>query len=162
LVLGLVQSGFRQRVWRDNNTLFAQTVDDAPASYKAHTGYAAVLLQQKRRREALEELKLANALFPADPSAIEYVADAYASYDGCLPAIPIYARILANEPRRARARVGLVACLIALHRHEEARKTIRMGLANGVTRSLMQHFWRMNDSAEASLSSKKPDSVRSR
>jgi protein O-mannosyl-transferase len=162
LVLGLVRSGFRQRVWRDNNTLFAQTVEDAPASYKAHTGYAAVLIQQKRRGEALEELKLANALFPEDPAAIEYVADAYASYDdGCLPAIGI-SRILAKDPGRARSRVGLVACLIALHRHEEARKAIRQGLANGVTLPLMQHFWRMNDSAEAFLSSKKPDSVRPR
>jgi protein O-mannosyl-transferase len=162
LVLGLVRSGFRQRVWRDNNTLFAQTVEDAPASYKAHTGYAAVLIQQKRRGEALEELKLANALFPEDPAAIEYVADAYASYNGCLPAIGIYSRILAKDPGRARSRVGLVACLIALHRHEEARKAIRQGLANGVTLPLMQHFWRMNDSAEVLLSSKKPDSVRPR
>jgi protein O-mannosyl-transferase len=162
LVLGLFRSGFRQRVWRDNDTLFAQTVDDAPASYKAHTGYAAVLIQQKRRGEALEELKLANALFPADPAAIEYVADAYASYDGCQPAIAIYTRILAKEPGRARARVGLVACLIALHRHAEARQTIRQGLANGVTRALMQRFWEMNDSSEASLSSKAPASVRPR
>lgn len=159
LVLGLFRSGFRQRVWRDNDTLFAQTVNDVPASYKAHTGYAAVLLQQKRRREALEELKLANALFPADPGAIEYVADAYARFDGCQFAIPIYVRILAKDPRRARSRVGLAACLIAFHDHEGARKTIRQGLANGATRSVMEQLWAMNDSAEASLSTRGPSSA---
>jgi protein O-mannosyl-transferase len=153
LLLGLVRSGFRQRVWRDNYTIFAQTVEDSPASYKAHVAYSAVLLQQKRRSEALDELRLANALFPADPSAIEYVADAYARVEGCPRAIPIYAHILAKDPRRARSRVGLAACLIALHDHEGARKTIRQGLANGASRSVMQQLMAMNDSSEASLSS---------
>jgi len=153
LLLGLIRSGFRQRVWRDNYTIFAQTVEDSPASYKAHVAYSAVLLQQKRRSEALDELRLANALFPADPSAIEYVADAYARVEGCPRAIPIYAHILAKDPRRARSRVGLAACLIALHDHEGARKTIRQGLANGASRSVMQQLMAMNDSSEASLSS---------
>lgn len=159
LLLGLVRSGFRQQVWRDNYTIFAQTVRDAPASYKAHIAYSAVLLQQKRRSEALDELRLANALFPADPSAIEYVADAYARVEGCQRAIPIYVRILAKDPRRARSRVGLAACLIALHDHEGARKTIREGLANGTTRSVMQQLMAMNDSAEASLSPRGPSSA---
>jgi len=162
LLLGLVRSGFRQRVWRDNYTIFAQTVQDVPASYKAHVAYSAVLLQQKRRSEALDELRLANALFPADPSAIEYVADAYARVEGCPRAIPIYERILAKDPRRARSRVGLTACLIALHDHAGALKMIRQGLANGVSRSVMQQLMAMNDSAEASLSSRAPASVPSR
>jgi hypothetical protein len=156
LVLGLFRGGFRQRVWRDNDTLFAQTVIDVPASYKAHTAYAAVLLQEKRRKEAIEELKLANALFPADPLAIEYVADAYASVEGCRRAIGIYISVLAKDPSRARSRVGLAACLIALHDHEEARKAIREGLANGVTRGLMEHLWAMNDSVEAAFHARVP------
>ena len=156
LVLGLFRSGFRQRVWRDNDTLFAQTVNDVPASYKAHMGYAAVLLQQKRRKEAIEELKLANALFPADATSIEYVADAYASVEGCRRAIGIYIRVLAEDPRRGRSRIGLASCLIALHDYEEARTVIRQGFTNGMTRGVTERLWAMNDSVEAAFLARVP------
>ena len=39
VLAGLVRSALRQPVWRDNQTLFAQTALDAPRSYKALAGF---------------------------------------------------------------------------------------------------------------------------
>jgi hypothetical protein len=150
LVLGLVQSALRQRVWRDNETIFAQTVEDAPASYKAHMAYAAILFEHKRRSAGLQELELANALFPADPSALEYVAEEYSRVEGCERAIGLYARVLAVDPKWDRSRVGLANCLTAMGEYAEARKTITQGLRLGNSRSSFEQLLAINDSIEAS------------
>ena len=151
LLLGLVVSGLRQRVWRDDDTLFAQTVVDAPASYKAHMAYAIVLFQQHRRKDAFEEISIAHALFPRDLGVLEYAGEQYSSVEGCQIALGLFAHILAEDPRRAEARVNLVKCLIAMRKHSDARKSIRQGLATGES---MGAFWRLqvvNDSVEASV-----------
>lgn len=149
LLLGLFRSGFRQRVWRDNETLFAQTVNDVPASYKAHMAYAALLFQHNRRSEAFEEIKIAHALFPKDLGVLEYAAQEYSRVEGCRQAIGLYGRVLAEDPRRSRSRVGLASCLIALHDHVDARKTIRQGLVIGESRRALEQLMAINDSAEA-------------
>ena len=151
LVLGLARSGLRQRVWRDNDTLFAQTVEDAPASYKAHVAYAAVLFQHQRRKEAFEELKMAHALFPTDPFVLEYAAEEYSRTEGCGRAVPLFRRLLAEDPERDQSRIGLASCLIAMGHHAEARTTIKQGFAVGNSRGPFEQLMATNDSIEASL-----------
>lgn len=150
LLLGLFRSGFRQQVWRDNETLFAQTVDDVPASYTAHLAYAGFLFQHNRRKEAFEEIGIAYAIFPRDLDGLEYAAQEYSRVEGCRRAIGLYARILTEDPRRSRSRVGLANCLIALHDHVDARKTIRQGLVIGESRREFEQLMAINDSVEAS------------
>ena len=151
LVLGLARSGLRQRIWRDNDTLFAQTVEDAPASYKAHVAYAAVLFQHQRRKEAFEELKIAHALFPTDPFVLEYAAEEYSRTEGCGRAVPLFRRLLAEDPERDQSRIGLASCLIAMGHHVEARTTIKQGFAVGNSRGPFEQLMATNDSIEASL-----------
>lgn len=149
LLLGLFRSGFRQRVWRDNETLFAQTVNDVPASYKAHLAHAALLFQHNRRKEAFEEVRIAHAIFPKDLDVLEYAAQEYSRVEGCRRAIGLYARVLAEDPGHSRSRVGLASCLIALHDHVDARKTIRQGLVIGESRHALEQLMAINDSVEA-------------
>lgn len=151
LVLGVTRSALRQRVWRDNDTLFAQTVRDAPASYKAHLAYSTVLFQHHRRREAFEEIHLAHRLFPKDVGVLEYAAEQYSRVEGCDRAVGLFRIVLADDPGRARSRLGLASCLIAMGQHEDARKTIREGLAIGRSKHPLEQLMAINDSVEASL-----------
>ena len=52
LALGLGRSIDRQRVWKNNETLFAATVHDAPRSYRAHFIYGRTLAGDERLNEA--------------------------------------------------------------------------------------------------------------
>jgi hypothetical protein len=149
LLLGVVASGFRQQVWRDNNTLFAQTVVDAPMAYKAHLAYAAMLFEQHRRKAAFEEIELAHALFPQDLSVLQYAAEQYSTVEGCYMAVRVFGRILATNPRKAESRVGLVQCLTAMGRYADARKSIHQGLATGESMGAFHRLMFVNDSVEA-------------
>jgi hypothetical protein len=151
LLLGVAASAFRQHVWRDNDTLFAQTVLDSPMSYKAHMAYAAMLFEQNRRKAAFEEIRLAHALFPQDLGVLQYAADQYSTVEGCGTAVGVFAAILAKDPRRAEARVGLVRCLTAMGLYADARRKIRQGLATGESMSAFQRLKVINDSVEASV-----------
>lgn len=148
LLLGLARSAVRQRAWRDNETIFAQTVKDVPASYKAHMAYAALLFEHNQRKKAFDEIKLAHALFPTDLNVVEYTAEQYSRVEGCVWAVPLFARVLAQDPRRARSRVLLSGCLTAMGRYADARKTIRQGLATGESRRAFQRLMVINDSVE--------------
>jgi hypothetical protein len=150
LVLGVAKSALRQRAWRDDYTIFAQTVIDAPASYKAHLAYAAMLFEKHQRKAAFEEVGLAHALFPSDMGVLQYAAEHYSAVEGCGLAVPLYARVLAVEPRRAETRVDLVRCLSAMGRYADARKAIREGLATGESMRAFQRLLVINDSTEAS------------
>jgi Tfp pilus assembly protein PilF len=150
LVLGLGESALRQRVWRDDNTLFAQTVVDAPASYKAHLAYAAMLFEKNQRKAAFEEIGLAHALFPNDIDVLQYAAENYSGVEGCGFAVGLYARVLEVEPRRAETRVNFVRCLTAMGRYAEARRAIRQGLATGESMRAFQRLSFVNDSVETS------------
>jgi thioredoxin-like negative regulator of GroEL len=153
LLLGVAASGFRQRVWRDNNTLFAQTVVDAPMAYKAHLAYAAMLFAQQRRKAAFEEIRLAHALFPQDLSVLQYAAEQYSSVEGCYVAIGVFGQILAKDPRKADARVGLVSCLTAMGRYADSRKSLHQGLATGESMGAWHRLMVVNDSVEVSTRS---------
>ena len=146
LVFGVVASSQRQRVWRDDDTLFAQTVVDAPASYMAHLGYAASLFRNSQRSAAFEELSIAHALFPKDLTVVEYAGLEYTLVEGCQRAIRLFAQVLAENPRRQVSRIGLVRCLTGMKRYADARKNILQGLAMGESPTLLRRLLRINDS----------------
>jgi Flp pilus assembly protein TadD len=112
--------------------------------------YALLLFERKQRKDAFQELALANALFPADPSALEFAAEAYSSVEGCGRAVGLFRKVLAERPQRDRSRVGLAECLIVMGRHSDARETIRQGIALGTSRTAYAKLMATNDSAEAS------------
>lgn len=149
LVLGAARSASRQRVWRDNNVLFAQTILDAPTSYRAHLGYALALKSQKRDREALDELRLARLIYPNDASLLEYAGVEYSKMNRCPLAIPLFRRALVLDPGRASSRESLIVCLIMLREFEEAKSEIVQGLAQGGSREAFDRSRTVTDSIEA-------------
>ncbi len=150
LVLGLVASALRQGVWRDNLTLFARTVRDAPASYKAHLGYAIVLFEQNQRQQGFEELQIAYRLYPKDLAVVQYLGEVYARRHNCPVAVKLFRRVLSEDPGRSASRFGLASCLIILGEHADARKALDQGLAIGEAKNTLLQLKAINDSVEAS------------
>lgn len=157
LVLGVARSATRQRVWHDNEVLFAQTVRDAPASYRAHLGYSLVLKTQKRHAEAFDELRLAHLIYPDNVNLLEYAGGEYSRMNRCPLAIPPFRRALEIDPGRARSRHGLVACLITLGQYREAKSEIVYGLAQGGSRQAFERLRAVSDSLEAAGALRRPD-----
>jgi Flp pilus assembly protein TadD len=149
LILGAVRSASRQRVWRDNDALFAQTVLDAPTSYRARMMNSFALKAQKRDAEALDELRLARLIFPEDPELLEYTAVEYGNMQRCPLAIPLYRRALELDSARILARQGLTICLMIIGDFAGARSEVVKGLARGGARDSFLRLRVMADSLEA-------------
>lgn len=160
LVLGVVASALRQRVWRDNATLFAQTVKDAPTSYRARLSYATFLFEQRQRREGFEQIRIAHTLYPQDIAVLEYAAQEYAQAGSCPVATRLFRSVLEKKPRHARSRLGLASCLIVMGDYANARTTIRQGLGKGEPESALRQLLRINDSVEAATHLRQPGSAR--
>jgi len=154
LIVGAARSASRQRVWQDNNVLFAQTVLDAPTSYRVRMAYHEVLKAQKRDREALDELRLARLIFPNDPRLLEYTGMEYVKMNRCGLAIPLFRRVLVQNPGRAGSRGYLVACLIQVREFRDAEREIVLGLAQGGSRATFERLRVFSDSVEAATSPK--------
>jgi hypothetical protein len=131
LVLGLGKSVVRQRVWRNNDILFDETVRDAPMSYRAHLLRGRNLATKQRLREAEQELRLAIRLFPYDAGATVEVAEAYRRSGLCRPAIPLYEWSFAIDSTLRDGRLGYVYCLSEMERWNDTRTQAFAGMRYG-------------------------------
>jgi len=152
VVVGAIRSRDRQRVWRDNATLFAQTAEDAPRSYRAQFFYGQVLFEQGRRAEGERRLRLAIALnpTPSDVSPLNYLATQYRDAGLCPQALPLYQRALANDAARPDVRYGMAACLLQTGRVREARQLAEEGARRGDLKALFLQIIARSDSVAAS------------
>ena len=105
-------------MWRDDATLFAQTVEDAPRSYRAQFFYGQMMFAQGKRAEGERHLRLAidAQSDAADVSPLNYLATQYRDAGMCPQALPLYERALANDAERPDVRYGLASCLLATGR----------------------------------------------
>jgi protein O-mannosyl-transferase len=149
LLLGVIKSAGRQRVWHDNPTLFVQTVRDAPASYKAHLAYATIHFDSNQRREGFEELEITYKLYPKDWTILEYAAEQYSKVGSCPVAVRLFRSVLGFDPGRPESRLGLAACLMELRDYEEARKVIAQGIVIGKAKPTLLRLNVINASLEA-------------
>jgi protein O-mannosyl-transferase len=131
LVLGLGKSVVRQRAWHDNDTLFDQTVRDAPLSYRAHLLRGRNLAVKKRLRDAEAELRYAIRLFPYDAGATVDVAEAYRRSGMCGPALPLYEWSFAIDSTLRDGRLGYVYCLSVVERWQDTRQQAFAGMRYG-------------------------------
>jgi protein O-mannosyl-transferase len=145
---GIARSRERQPVWHDGATLIAQTVEDAPRSYRAQFFYGQLLFSQGRRAEGERHLRLAIALnpTPADVSPLNYLATEYRDAGMCPQALPLYERALANDGERPDVRYGLAACLLATGRVDDARRLARDGVQRGDLKALFLELIARTDS----------------
>jgi hypothetical protein len=149
LLLGIGRSASRSRVWRDDVTLFTQTVEDAPRSYRAQFFYGQMLFEQGKRGEGERRLRLAISLnpTPSDVSPLNYLATQYRIAGLCPQALPLYERALANDTQRPDVRYGLAECLLATGRVNDARRLAQEGAQRGDLRRLFLQLLARADSA---------------
>jgi tetratricopeptide (TPR) repeat protein len=151
-ILGIVRSRDRQRVWRDNQTLFAQTVEDAPKSYRAQFFYGQLLFESGQRREGEKHLRLAIQLNPtrADVSPLNYLATQYRDAGLCLAALPLYEQAITGDSTRPDVRYGLAACLLTTGRVADGKRVAQDGVRRGDLKGLFESLIAQADSGRAS------------
>jgi hypothetical protein len=125
---GAIRSIDRGPVWRDNETLFTQTVDDVPSSSRAHWMLAEYLSQTKGPRASVEEMLLAVALGRKDdPTLLGFAGDQLSMAGMCPRATGLYLRALKITPENVQLRVNTSLCLLRLGRIDEARAVASAG-----------------------------------
>ena len=129
--LALVRSTSRDLVWHDEDTLWHQTLDDAPLSYRAHFAYAQILFEAKLRRSAEYHYQRAMQLYPPGwPVALD-LADRYRLAGDCYPAIRLYQRVLRLDPYHTAARASLITCQVLTGDYVHASREAKIGAQYG-------------------------------
>jgi tetratricopeptide (TPR) repeat protein len=131
LALGIARSVSRNRVWRDNETLFRQGVVDAPDSYRSHFMLGVFLFEAGNKAEGEHHYREAIRLFPYDPVMAYALAEQYRSAGLCGIAIPYYRALFQIAPTANRGHNGLAACLLLTGQIEEARRQALAGIRVG-------------------------------
>jgi hypothetical protein len=131
LALGIGRSVSRNRVWRDNETLFRQGVVDAPESYRSHFMLGVYLFDNNRKAEGERHYREAIRLFPYDPVMAYAMAEQYRGAGLCGVAIPFYHALFDLAPTANRGYNGLAACLLMTGHVEEARQKALAGIRVG-------------------------------
>lgn len=145
-VLGVVKSARRNPVWRDNLTLFNQTVQDAPRSYRAHYVYGSELFNVGRAGEGERELRQAIALSRNDSDPYNFLATKYREARLYPQAIPLYRTALELRPNRPDSRFGLAYSLLYNGDPVAARAQADTGLAHGQLKSYFEFVRNQADS----------------
>jgi hypothetical protein len=131
LALGVLGSARRLPVWRDSQTLFAQTVRDAPRSYWAWRNQAGSLVLQGRELEAIEAYRRSLELFDRDPTVYDDLAGVERRLGRCGRAVPLLREALRLDPERHQTAARLVGCLTTLAEWDAARQVARERVARG-------------------------------
>lgn len=126
---GLARSATRAPVWKDNETLFRQTVSDVPLSYRAHMRLGELLTDKGDTAEGLTELAIAVSLSRSQDYFVRwFAADRFHAAGQLEIAAGYYKEALALKPTDARVRYGAAVALGSLGRVAEARALAAEGL----------------------------------
>lgn len=129
LVLGIVRSAGRSQVWRDNETLFRQTVEDEPLSYRAHMRLGELLTDKGMTDEGLAELLMAVRLSRRDDFFVRwFAADRFHAAGRLQVARQLYMEAVALKPGDREARYGAAVCLATMGLDDEARAMAAEGM----------------------------------
>lgn len=120
--LGITRSVTRNRVWRDDDTLFRQGVLDSPDSYRSHYLLGTYLFEKKLHREAEPHYLRAIELFPHDPVVMYSLAEEYRRAGACPLAIPLYRTAFRIASNMRKSQYGLAVCLLEVLDMNEAKK----------------------------------------
>jgi hypothetical protein len=131
IVLGVLKSVDRQKVWKNNDVLFDMMVVESPNNYRAHILRGRNLALKRRLREAEKEFRKGINLFPYDAGVTVDVAESYRRAGLCGPAIPLYEWSYALDSTYRDGRLGYVYCLSTqskwVETREQALKALRYG-----------------------------------
>ncbi len=129
VVAGLVRSASRSTVWRDNETLFRQTVLDAPTSYRAHLSLGELLTNAGKTDEGLAELARAVSLSREEDYFVRwFAADRFHAAGKLRVAVGYYMDALALKPADPKVRFGAAMAHAALEENVQARSLAVEGM----------------------------------
>ena len=122
LLMGVMRSAGRSGAWRNNETLFRQTVLDVPTSYRAHLMLGELLWEKGDRAEALSELAQAVRLSRKQDYYVRWLAaDRFHAAGQLGIASRFYSEALALKPTDQKVRYGAAMALVAQGNGREAR-----------------------------------------
>ncbi|HEU4614770.1 MAG TPA: hypothetical protein VFS15_21910 [Kofleriaceae bacterium] len=148
LVAGTARSATRTTAWRDNETLFKQSVRDAPNSYRTHYVLGSWYLDTGRKGEGIEEYRTGLALFPYDPYLAFGLGEAYRHADMCGPALPLYKWAHQVDPEFPIGRTQYALCLYDQHHYDEARQWALAAVKAGGVLPALHDLIRVIDSSQ--------------
>ncbi len=128
LAAGSAATVARNRVWRNDSVLFADTVRHSPLSAKAHYNWAYQLSQEKRVDEAREQLLEAVRIFPRHYEAWGFLGKIAWDAGKLDDAIGYYRRSTEIFPAFENGRWGLAKTLQAAGRLGEAEAAFLTGV----------------------------------
>lgn len=131
MVLGASRSISRLPAWRDNRTLFSQTVRDAPESYWAWRNYGGDLVLRDQPDSARIAYERSLALFDRDPNVLDDYAGLERREGRCDRSVPLLRRALSLDPGRDLTAARLVGCLVTLGAFDSARAEAQLRLRRG-------------------------------
>ncbi|MEX2181293.1 MAG: tetratricopeptide repeat protein [Gemmatimonadaceae bacterium] len=128
LLLAVVHSAVRQRMWEDNATLFGTLVAEAPANFRGHFAVGEMYSRGGRYDDGEAAFQRSLALHPEfGPARLAHARILH--FRGlCREALPEYERVLAGDPTVGLALIGRTACLVDLRRLHDARRSALDGL----------------------------------
>ncbi|HTR78534.1 MAG TPA: hypothetical protein VMH39_10500 [Gemmatimonadaceae bacterium] len=131
VLAGAVRSAARTTVWRDNDTLFAREVVDAPLVYRTHYMLGGWEFTKDQLRAGESEFLIAMKLFPADPFIPYNLAYEYKKRGLFAPAVVMYQRALDIAPDFRDATAGVAVCLASQGKFADARSPALRALGQG-------------------------------
>ncbi len=122
VLAGISISYSRGPVWKDNETLFRQTVLDVPSSYRAHLMLGELLTDEGNYQEGLIELAKAVSLsYPQNVFVRKFAADRFHAAGLLNIAKHYYEQAILLDPSDMASRHGLAACLLSMGDNAGAR-----------------------------------------
>ncbi len=149
VALGVTRSVSRTRVWKDNETLFHQTVVDVPDSYRAHYMLGAWSFENARKKFGEAEYRKAMTLFPYDPFLSYNVAEQYKRVGMCAQAVPFYKWSRSVKPDFPLGRAAYSHCLLEIGDYAEAKRMAYEALSVGGEVKQARRLIFLADSARA-------------
>ena len=131
LAAATARSAVRQLDWEDNATLFATPVVDAPANFRAHHALGELFGSAGAWKRAEHHLRIADSLFPNYDLLELSLARVLHFDDRCPEALPVYTKVLEQNPYAEVAYVGRAACRLEMRQLSAARDDAIAGIGRG-------------------------------
>ncbi len=131
LAITAAHSSARQLAWRDNPTMLATLIIEAPENFRGHFWLGDSLLRAGQLRDGERSMIRAMELWPAHDGPPLGLAIYYQQHGLCAAALPLYRRVIALEPAKPTPRFGEAGCLLSDRRYSAARAAAVRALTQG-------------------------------
>jgi hypothetical protein len=138
--LGVWRSYTRTQVWKDNETLFTASVEDAPYVYRSHYVLGVWRFNQLKKIQGEQLFMRAIQLFDRDPYLYWGLGQEYINFKMYRPAIPQLRKVLEIDSTFVEARAGLALALTMAGQYAEAEVEARRALREN-TQSAVAMKW---------------------